>query len=178
MLSKILSYGGLAGLIVGIPLFAMTVAMKGHPPLAWGMAIGYLTMLIALSTVFVAVKRQRDVDGGGVIRFWPAFGLGLGISLVASVIYVLSWELALAVTGMDFAGSYAKAVIDEQRAKGASAEALARLGAEMAVFKTQYAQLAYRLPMTFAEIFPVGLLVSAVAAGLLRNPRFLPARRG
>lgn len=178
MLRKILSYGGVAGLIVGLPLFGMTVAMKGHPPLAWGMVIGYLTMLIALSTVFVAVKRQRDADGGGVIRFWPAFGLGLGISLVASVMYVLTWELALAVTGMDFAGSYAKTLIEEQRAKGASAEALARLGAEMEVFKAQYARLAYRLPMTFAEIFPVGVLVSLVSAGLLRNPRFLPARRG
>lgn len=30
--------------------------------------------------------------------------------------------------------------------------------------------------MTFAEMFPVGVLVSALSAGLLRNPRFLPAR--
>jgi hypothetical protein len=28
--------------------------------------------------------------------------------------------------------------------------------------------------MTFAEIFPVGVLVSLVSAGLLRNSRFLP----
>ena len=34
-----------------------------------------------------------------------------------------------------------------------------------------------RLPMTFAEIFPVGVLVSIVTAALLRNSRFLPARR-
>ena len=71
-----------------------------------------------------------------------------------------------------------RTLIEEQRAKGASAEALARLGAEMEAFKAQYAQPAYRLTMTFAEIFPVGLLVSLVSAGLLRNPRFLPARRG
>jgi hypothetical protein len=30
--------------------------------------------------------------------------------------------------------------------------------------------------MIFAEIFPVGVLVSLVSAGLLRNSRFLPAR--
>ena len=34
-----------------------------------------------------------------------------------------------------------------------------------------------RMPMTFVEIFPVGVLVSLVTAGLLRNSRFLPARR-
>jgi hypothetical protein len=37
----------------------------------WGMAIGYTTMLIALSAVFVAIKRRWDVQGG-VMRFWPA----------------------------------------------------------------------------------------------------------
>jgi len=35
----------------------------------------------------------------------------------------------------------------------------------------------FRLPMTFVEIFPVGLLIALVSAGLLRNPRFLPARQ-
>ena len=34
------------------------------------------------------------------------------------------------------------------------------------------------VPMTFAEIFPVGVLVSLVSAALLRNSRFMPAARG
>ncbi|MDB5970219.1 MAG: hypothetical protein JWQ90_2669 [Hydrocarboniphaga sp.] len=45
----------------------------------------------------------------------------------------------------------------------------------MEVFKAEYANPLYRLPMTFTEIFPVGV-VSAVSAGLLRNRRFLSAR--
>jgi hypothetical protein len=47
----------------------------------------------------------------------------------------------------------------------------------MEAFKVQYANPMYRLPMTFVEIFPVGVLVSLVSAGLLRNSRFLPFRR-
>jgi len=177
MLRKILSYGTVAGLIVGIPLFGLTVALNGHPPLKYGVALGYLIMLIALSAVFVAIKRRRDADLGGVIRFWPAFGLGLGISVVAGVLYVLAWEAALAVTHLDFASGYAKALIEQQQAKGVTGEELARITAEMERFKVEYANPLYRLPMTFAEIFPVGLLVSLVSAGLLRNSRFLPARR-
>jgi len=46
----------------------------------------------------------------------------------------------------------------------------------MEAFKVQYANPLYRLPMTFTEIFPVGVLVSLVSAALLRNSRFLPAR--
>jgi hypothetical protein len=91
---------------------------------------------------------------------------------------VASWEALQAVTHMDFADSYANAIIASEKAKGASAEALAKLGADMETFKVQYANPMFRLPMTFAEIFPVGVLVSLVSAGLLRNSRFLPSRRG
>lgn len=176
MLHKILKYGLIAGLVVGIALFATTVATNGQPPPGYGMALGYLTMLIALSAVFVGIKRYRDVERGGVIRFWPAFGMGLGISVVASVLYVLSWEAALAFTGVDFPAVFANAMLERQKAKGMSAEGLAALAQEMEAFKLQYAKPMIRMPMTFAEIFPVGLLVSLVSAGLLRNPRFLPAR--
>jgi hypothetical protein len=133
-------------------------------------------MLIALSTIFVAIKRRRDRDLGGVIGFWPAFGLGMAISAVASLCYVIAWEAALAVTGMDFAGDYARALIEQQREQGLRGDALARFTAEMDTFKVQYANPLYRVPMTLAEILPVGLLVSLVSAGLLRNSAFMPAR--
>lgn len=177
MFNKILSYGAVAGLIVGIPLFTIAVALNGHPPSPYGAVIGYVTMLIALSAVFAAVKRHRGVDLGGVIKFWPAFGMGLAISFVASVFYVLAWEAALAVTHMDFAGSYADLLIAQQKAKGVSGAALAKFTAEMEQFKIEYANPLYRLPMTFTEIFPVGVLVSLASAALLCNRRFLPARR-
>ncbi len=176
MLRTILKYGVIAGLIVGLFEFGISVAFAGLPPLKYGMVIGYTTMLIALSAVFVGIKRHRDVDRGGVIGFWPALGVGLGISFIAGVFYVISWEAVQATTHMDFAGGYARAMIAQGKANGASAAALAKLTADMETFKIQYADPLFRLPMTFAEIFPVGVLVSLISAGLLRNRRFLPAR--
>ena len=178
MLRTILKYGVIAGLVIGGFEVGTVVAFAGMPPLKYGMLIGYTTMLIALSTVFVGIKRHRDVDRGGVIKFWPAFGVGLGISFIAGIFYVVAWEAVQAMTHMDFASSYAQAIIASEKAKGASAEALAKLSADMATFKLQYADPLFRLPMTFVEIFPVGVLVSLISAGLLRNSRFLPARRG
>lgn len=140
------------------------------------MAVGYAMMLVALSTVFVALKRRRDRELGGVIKFWPAFGTGLLISLIAGVIYALTWEAALAITGYDFADQYAAGLVARERAAGASAARIAEVTARMEAFKTQYANPIVRLPMTFVEIFPVGVLVSLVSAALLRNSRFLPAR--
>jgi hypothetical protein len=178
MLITILKYGVVAGVVVGGLMFATFLGFSGMPPLKYGMLIGYTTMLIALSAVFVGIKRYRDAERGGVIGFWPAFGIGVGISFVAGVFYVAAWEALQAMTHMDFANSYANAIIAGEKAKGASAEALAKLAADMEAFKLQYANPLFRLPMTFVEIFPVGVLVSLVSAGLLRNSRFLPPRRG
>jgi hypothetical protein len=176
MLRYILIYGLIAGLVVGVPLSILTLSMSGHTMMNYGMLIGYLTMLIALSAVFLAIKRHRDVDLGGVIRFWPALALGLGISFVAGVIYVIAWEASCAIAHADFAGAYARAMIAQQQAKGVSGAALARFRAEMEAFKAQYANPLYRWPMTFAEVFPVGVIVSLISAALLRNSRFMPAR--
>ena len=178
MLKKILPYGLVAGLIAGTTLSASTIYMMGHTTSsAWGMAVGYLMMLLALSLVFVAIKRHRDEAFGGVIRFWPAFGMGLGISAVAGVCYVLIWETAQAITHMDFASDYARMLIEQKKAEGLSGEALAAFSAEMEQFKLQYANPLFRLPMTFAEIFPVGVLVSLVSAALLCRSTFWPAAR-
>lgn len=173
MLRRILGYGTAAGLIVGGWLFGATIAFDG--PIG-GMLVGYLSMLIALSAVFVGIKGHRDMALGGVIRFWPALLLGLGISVVAGIFYVAAWEAAIAIKHLDYGAIYADMVIEQARAKGTSGAALDKLVAEMERFKAEYANPLYRIPMTFAEIFPVGVLVSLVSAALLRNPRFLPAR--
>ena len=176
MWRDIVKYGVIAGLVVGLSMIVSFWATGGEMPHGWlGMAVGYATMLVAFSAVFVGIKHQRDVAGGGVIKFWPAFGMGLAISFIAALFYVAAWELVQATIIDDFAGSYGESVIAAQKAKGVDAAALAKLTAEMEAFKVQYADPMFRLPMTFAEIFPVGLLVSLVSALVLRNPRALPA---
>ena len=177
MWRDIVKYGVIAGLVVGVSMIASFWATDGQMPHGWlGMAVGYATMLVALSAVFIGIKRQRDLAGGGVIRFWPAFGMGLGISFIAALFYVGAWELVQATIVDDFAGSYGASVIAAEKAKGIDPAALAKLTADMEAFKTQYADPMFRLPMTFAEIFPVGVLVSLISALVLRNPRVLPAR--
>src|SRR5580704_8440637 len=101
MLRIIALYGVIGGLIVGVPMVVQMVFLTGHLPLSYGYVIGYTTMLIALSTVFVAIKRHRDIDRGGVIGFWPALGVGLGVSFIAGIFYVAAWEAVQAMTHMD-----------------------------------------------------------------------------
>ena len=93
---------------------------------------------------------------------------------MAGVIYVIGWEITLAVTDFAFIDSYSTAAVEAARAKGASAADIAAIAAQMDEFRRQYANPFFRLPMTFIEIFPVGILISLISAALLRNSRFLP----
>lgn len=176
MFRSILTYGLIAGLLVGGISFA-TFTFGDEHNFEYGMVIGYATMLLALSAVFVGIKRYRDLELGGVIRFWPAFGMGVGMTVIAGVLYVLSWEASQAITGGDFMAAYSNFVLEQARAEGKGAEAIARMSAEMADFKVMYANPWFRLPMVFSEIFPVGVLVSLVSAALLRRPQFMAVRR-
>lgn len=144
----IFTYGTISGAILAV-LFLTTLHF-GNMNNDVGMAIGFLTMFIALSVIFVGVKRYRDEELGGVIRFWPALKLGVGMALIASAFYVLGWEAYLFAT--DYA--YVDAVI--------------------AMGYPDYNKPLYRLPITFTEILPVALVVPVLSAALLRNPRFLP----
>ncbi len=176
MLRKILFFGAVGGVIVGAPMLALTALGGGEALYQGGEILGFATMLIAFSTVFIAIKRQRDVDGGGVIRFWPAVGLGLGISLVASLFYVVSWELTQMIGNADFWTVYAEGTIGKLKAEGASPERIATVTAEMARWAELYKNPLIRIPITFSEVLPIGVLVTGVSAALLRNSRFLPAR--
>jgi hypothetical protein len=175
MSRTILFFGLVAGLVVAIPMCLM-VANAEPGSAATSHFTGYLIMLLALSLVFVGVKRLRDRELGGAIRFVPALLAGLGISAVASLVYVIGWEITLAVTDFAFMDSYSTAAVESARAKGASAVEIEAVVARMDDFRRQYANPLFRMPVTFIEIFPVGVLVSLISAALLRNSRFLPAR--
>ncbi|MEL1250754.1 DUF4199 domain-containing protein [Aurantiacibacter gilvus] len=168
----ILTYGVIAGLVLELVFLSSFIA--GAPSTEWGMVVGYLTMFIALGIAFVGVKRYRDVELGGVIRFWPAFWLALGMTMVASLFYVLGWEAYLAISDSNFIADYMAGYVDDLRAAGASAAEIAAAEAESAELVEKYSNPFYRMPLTWTEIAPVVLVVPLVSAALLRNPRFLP----
>ena len=172
----ILVYGAVAGLIVAVPMIALMVTLTAETAPDNGALYGYLTMLVALTAVFVGVKHYRDKVLGGAVRFMPALLVGLGIAGVASVIYAVGWEVSLALTGFDFAAATTKEMIDAARARGASPDDLERVTEQAAAFARMYANPLFRLPITFAEMFPIGVVIAALSAALLRNSRFLPAR--
>lgn len=170
----ILVHGLVAGLIIIAGIIA-TIVFAGDQPHG-NIWLGFLIMFLGMSAVFVGVKQYRDQQLGGVIRFWPAWGVGLAIALIAALAYVLIWEVYLAMTGYQFMEQYAAADLAARRVDGLAGQAYSDLERYYAGIVESYRSPLYRLPMTFSEIAPVGVIVSFVSAVLLRNARFLPAR--
>ena len=167
----IFTNGLISGAVIILGILATMKMSGGHS--LW---LGYLIMLVALSSILVDVKQYRDRDLGGTIRFGKALLMGLGIATVASIAYVLIWEAYLALTHYTFMDQYIKAMLAAKRAAGVTGTEYQKAVAEMESMRRQYANPLFRMPMTFLEIFPVGLLIALISAALLRNPRFLPAR--
>ncbi|MFK7885932.1 MAG: DUF4199 domain-containing protein [Gammaproteobacteria bacterium] len=169
------TYGIISGaVVIGIAILTANMA-SGSTHIAGLEWLGYLVMLLALSLIFVGIKRYRDQQGGGVISFWHALRVGLGISAVAGVIYVAAWEVNLAATDYRFIDDYNRSVLEQKRESGATPAQMAEATAAAEKMKDQYGNPAFRLPMTFMEIFPVGLIISLISAAALRRAEVLPA---
>lgn len=171
-----LVYGGLAGLIiVGMSSIAYGFGLVAHSS---SPVFGYTVMLLALTMIFVGVKRYRDVELGGVIRFGRALLVALGIGLVAAIIYAAAFEIFMAVSGFDVTAWFSEVRQRELAAEGASQAAIQAELAEIRAFGETYKNPFVRIPLHFLEIGPVCIVIALVSAALLRNPRLLPARAG
>jgi hypothetical protein len=159
----ILIYGSTAGLVI---IVTNTLSLEFGRGQAW---LGFLVMFIAFSTIYVAIRQYRDQDLGGVISFGTAALMGIGISAIAGVIYVAIWELYLVVTDYQFIEAYAGGIVEARELAGANEAELAQAAADAEDFRSSYSNLFFRLPVTFLEVFPPGILVSLVSAMALRN---------
>ncbi|MCU0647997.1 MAG: DUF4199 domain-containing protein [Gemmatimonadaceae bacterium] len=132
-----------------------------------GEIVGYTTMILAFVMVYAGIKQYRDTVAGGTIRFGKAFTVGLLITLVASACYVATWEIIYYTAMPDFAEKYSARIIERERAKGASEAAIEAKRREMAEFAENYKDPFINVAYTFLEVFPVGLVVVLVSAGIL-----------
>ena len=112
-------FGGIIGVVV-IALMVVSMTVLGGE-IGMSEAAGYAIMLVVLSLIFIGIKRYRDVEQGGVVKFTQAAGVGIGIAAVAGVIYALSWEVFLFASDYAFIETYADSMIEAIRAQGLAA---------------------------------------------------------
>ena len=162
------------GLISGAILSGMfLIALPFHDAIGFDRAaiLGYTTMVLAFLLIFFGVRSYRDTIGGGRVGFRRALAVGSLIGVVASLCYVVMWEVVYFKFAPDYLTKYQAHVIEKARAKGESEEAIGRKRAEMEKFEAMYQNPAINAAMTFVEPMPVALIVALVSAVALSRRR-------
>lgn len=169
----VLIFGLIAGIICA-GMFFLTMP-EDFESMDNGELIGYITMIIALSSIFFAVKQYRDKHLDGQIKFGKAFQIGIYITLVAAAVYVLSWEFYYTNYAPDFGDKYVEYVkqkmIDEGTEEVLMTKEITALEEQMEMYENN---MLVRLGFTFIEIFPVGLIISLICGvlfGVVLKPK-------
>ncbi len=171
MKKNIIIYGLTAGIVVSVSmLLSLHISNAGgHIDFDKGLLIGYASMLIAFSLVFVGIRNYRDKYNGGVISFGKAFKIGTMIVLIASTIYVVAWLIDYFFFIPDFLEKYSAHMLDKMKADGASQIEIDTQTKEMASLGKMYKNPFFNAMMTYIEILPVGLIVTLISSLILKR---------
>ncbi len=172
MKKNILIYGLISGAIVSIFMLCSMNYLshcEGNVDMSTSMLIGYASMLLAFSLVFVGIRNYRDKYNGGVISFGKAFKVGILIVLIASTMYVIAWLIDYFFFIPDFAEKYGARMIADLKTSGASAAEIEEKAKEMADFAKMYKNPLINAMFTYVEILPVGLVVTLISSLILKR---------
>lgn len=169
MKKTILVCGLIAGLIVSTVMGISAGYCHTGDYMQYGMYIGYGSMLLAFSLIFVGIKNFRDKQNNGVISFGKAFKIRILIALIASTMYVLVWSIEGHFFYPDFAEKYAAITIEKAKKSGATAAEIEKQTKEMAQFVIMYKKPVFMVLMTYVEILPVGILVTLISSFILKR---------
>ena len=166
----ILTNGIIAGVIVsGLMVITHPLVADGTISFDNGMLVGYGTMVLAFAMIFVGIKTCRDQVLQGVISFGQACKVGLLITLIASVIYALTWDIYYRVAASDFTQKYTEHYLEKMESEGASAEEISSMRTEMQNFNQLYENTFIRFGVTLMEILPVGIVITLISAAILKT---------
>ncbi len=180
MKKTILKFGLISGALSSL-MMLVTVPFADKIGFDRAEVVGYTTIVLSFLLVFFGVRSYRDQVANGQITFVKAFTVGIAISLISCLCYVVTWEI-LYFTVLhdfilhDFMAKYGAHQVEKLRASGASAAAIQALRQQVARSTELYENPFYNAAITFMEPFPVALIITLFSAAVLRKkPQSQPA---
>jgi hypothetical protein len=167
----VLVFGLISGVISSV-LMSISMSSLNHDCNSTsGMVVGFASMILAFSLIFVAVKVYRDKHNGGIVSFKNAFLMGLYISLITSTMYVASWAVVYNYSMPDFMDKYSAAMIRKLETSGEKPAEIKEEIAKIEKGREDYKNPVYFTLITYTEILPVGIIISLICAGILKRKK-------
>ncbi|MFD1257058.1 DUF4199 domain-containing protein [Mucilaginibacter terrae] len=169
MKKNIWIFGGIAGFIVAAFMVISSALCYHSNTFESSMLLGYAGMLLAFSFVFVGIKNYRDKYNNGMVSFVQALKIGGLIMLIASSVYVVVWLFDFYLFIPDFMDKYIAHTITQAKANGATQAELSKQIAELVPYKEKYKNPIWVILLTYAEVLPVGIVVTLISALILKR---------
>ena len=160
------TFGLISGAISSV-LVCATVPFADKIGFDKGEYLGYTVMVLSFLLVFFGIRSYRDNVGNGQITFGKAFSVGILITLISCVCYVVTWEILYFKFLPGFMDKYSAYMVQKLQSSGASAVQVQAQIAELKKYREWYQNPLINAAMTFIEPFPVGLVITLISSAIL-----------
>lgn len=168
MKNTLLTFGLISGVLCALMAVA-TAPIAAKIGFNLAEVVSYAIILLSLLLVFFGIRSYRDNVCHGDITFARAVGVGISITLITCICYVVTWEILYFTFMHDFMNKYGVYIIEKARAAGASPTALHAQVQHLQQYKEQYDNPLFNAAVTFFQPFPIGLVVALFSATVLRK---------
>jgi hypothetical protein len=168
MKKTVLTFGLISGAVAAVLMFS-TMLFADRIGFDRGLIVGYTTIVVSLLLVPFGIRSYRENVGGGNITFGRAFAVGILITVISCICYVIAWEILYFKFMPDFAEKYSAYMVAKQRAAGASQQAIEATVQEMKNMKVMLDNPLINGAFAFIEPLPVGVIITLISAAILRK---------
>ena len=168
MKKTVLTFGLISG---AISAAMMLVTIPFVDKVGWerGEILGYTSIVLSALLIFFGIRSYRENVAGGRLTFGRGFAVGILITLISSACYVATWELVYYKFMPGFAEKYAAHMVERAKASGAGQQKIDETTQRAQQFAQMYHNPVINVALTFMEVFPIGLAVTLLSAGILRK---------
>lgn len=160
-------YGLIVGGLLTLFMWVSAFVFSGND-LSKASFVGFLTMAISFAFLFIGVKKYRELNDG-VLDFKTGLRVALGIALIASICYVVSWMIYYQFYGQEFVADYQQRYLESLQASGMNDLELGEQRLQLEVMTEKYSNPMFRIGITFMEVIPMGIIFSFFSALILRK---------
>ena len=177
MKKVVVTFGVIGGLVISV-LMLSTLPFEDQIGFDRALIVGYTTMVASFLLVYFGIRSYRSNVGGGRITFGRGFAVGILITLITCVFYVITWQVMYFYFMPDFMTKEGAHAVERLRTSGASEATIQAKIVEMQKAKALEDNPLTNAAMTFIEPFPVGLLITLMSAAVLRRKEPVPTAEG
>ena len=168
MWKPVLTFGLISGAIAVVLMVAGIPFINTHD-FRKADVIGYASMVLSALFVFFGIRSYRENVGAGRLTFGRGLGVGLLITVIASLCTVIAFQIVYFQVVPDYGEKFSACMVERARSSGDSPHEVEAVAKQAQTLKRLYDNPLTNAGLTFAMHLPIGLAVSLISAAILRR---------